>query len=169
MDCLISSHLSLPLSLDDRTRVLSRPLESELPRIYQELGTDFDDRVLPSLGNEVRTYGRMPDKTHLRACVQVRRALISNGSSEETGWVGGWVALAWILFGRTCVGRLCRRGRDCLVGGPTTCSFGHDNADLCWNPLFCVGVGAFELASFDEASPFLFLAFQLLSRHSEST
>ncbi|CAN0215436.1 unnamed protein product [Ectocarpus sp. 12 AP-2014] len=34
-------------------RVLSRPLESELPRIYQELGTDFDDRVLPSLGNEV--------------------------------------------------------------------------------------------------------------------
>lgn len=34
-------------------RVLSRPLEAELPRIYQELGTDFDDRVLPSLGNEV--------------------------------------------------------------------------------------------------------------------
>lgn len=34
-------------------RVLSRPLEEELPRIYQELGTDFDDRVLPSLGNEV--------------------------------------------------------------------------------------------------------------------
>ena len=34
-------------------RVLSRPLEPELPRIYQELGTDFDDRVLPSLGNEV--------------------------------------------------------------------------------------------------------------------
>lgn len=34
-------------------RVLSRPLEQELPRIYQELGTDFDDRVLPSLGNEV--------------------------------------------------------------------------------------------------------------------
>lgn len=37
-------------------RVLSRPLEPELPRIYQELGTDFDDRVLPSLGNEVRMW-----------------------------------------------------------------------------------------------------------------
>ena len=37
-------------------RVLSRPLESELPRIYQELGTDFDDRVLPSLGNEVSAH-----------------------------------------------------------------------------------------------------------------
>jgi prohibitin 1 len=34
-------------------RVLSRPLEEKLPSIYQSLGVDFDDRVLPSLGNEV--------------------------------------------------------------------------------------------------------------------
>mmetsp|Transcript_15776 Transcript_15776/g.26367 ORF Transcript_15776/g.26367 Transcript_15776/m.26367 type:complete len:284 (-) Transcript_15776:298-1149(-) len=34
-------------------RVLSRPLEDKLPSIYQSLGVDFDDRVLPSLGNEV--------------------------------------------------------------------------------------------------------------------
>ena len=34
-------------------RVLSRPQEDKLPIIYQTLGTDFDDRVLPSLGNEV--------------------------------------------------------------------------------------------------------------------
>jgi prohibitin 1 len=34
-------------------RVLSRPLEEKLPSIYQNLGVDFDDRVLPSLGNEV--------------------------------------------------------------------------------------------------------------------
>ncbi len=34
-------------------RVLSRPKEDMLPQIYQQLGTDFDDRVLPSLGNEV--------------------------------------------------------------------------------------------------------------------
>jgi prohibitin 1 len=34
-------------------RVLSRPVESKLPSIYKQLGTDFDDRVLPSLGNEV--------------------------------------------------------------------------------------------------------------------
>jgi prohibitin 1 len=34
-------------------RVLSRPEEEMLPVIYQQLGTDFDDRVLPSLGNEV--------------------------------------------------------------------------------------------------------------------
>src|SRR5690349_10747896 len=34
-------------------RVLSRPEEVALPKIYQTLGLDFDDRVLPSLGNEV--------------------------------------------------------------------------------------------------------------------
>jgi len=34
-------------------RVLSRPDETMLPHIYQTLGTDFDDKILPSLGNEV--------------------------------------------------------------------------------------------------------------------
>ena len=34
-------------------RVLSRPREEKLPSIYQTLGTNFDDRILPSLGNEV--------------------------------------------------------------------------------------------------------------------
>ncbi len=34
-------------------RVLSRPMEEKLPAIYISLGVDFDDRVLPSLGNEV--------------------------------------------------------------------------------------------------------------------
>lgn len=34
-------------------RVLSRPEYAKLPLIYQSLGTDYDDRVLPSIGNEV--------------------------------------------------------------------------------------------------------------------
>jgi len=34
-------------------RVLSRPREDKLPEIWQKLGTNFDDRVLPSVGNEV--------------------------------------------------------------------------------------------------------------------
>lgn len=34
-------------------RVLHRPLYSALPVIYQTLGVDYDDRVLPSIGNEV--------------------------------------------------------------------------------------------------------------------
>ncbi|XP_018079990.1 prohibitin 2 L homeolog isoform X1 [Xenopus laevis] len=34
-------------------RVLSRPLASDLPSLYQRLGVDYDDRVLPSIVNEV--------------------------------------------------------------------------------------------------------------------
>eukprot|EP01036_Dinobryon_divergens_P027350 gene27350-36114_t len=34
-------------------RLLSRPKEDMLPMIYKTLGIDFDERVLPSVGNEV--------------------------------------------------------------------------------------------------------------------
>jgi len=34
-------------------RVLSRPKEEELPKIFKELGKDYEYRVLPSIGNEV--------------------------------------------------------------------------------------------------------------------
>ncbi|CAH2322646.1 prohibitin-2 [Pelobates cultripes] len=34
-------------------RVLSRPLAAELPTLYQRLGLDYDERVLPSIVNEV--------------------------------------------------------------------------------------------------------------------
>jgi prohibitin 1 len=34
-------------------RVLSRPDVEHLPKIYQTLGLDYDERVLPSIGNEV--------------------------------------------------------------------------------------------------------------------
>lgn len=34
-------------------RVLSRPDIPALPTIYRELGTDYDERVLPSIVNEV--------------------------------------------------------------------------------------------------------------------
>ena len=34
-------------------RVLSRPDVNHLSKIYQSLGMDYDERVLPSIGNEV--------------------------------------------------------------------------------------------------------------------
>merc|ERR1740127_179710 len=34
-------------------RVLSRPEEEFLPQIFSNLGLDYDERVLPSIGNEV--------------------------------------------------------------------------------------------------------------------
>merc|ERR1712232_598428 len=36
-----------------KLRVLWRPVIEELPELYRELGIDFDERVLPSIGNEV--------------------------------------------------------------------------------------------------------------------
>lgn len=34
-------------------RVLSRPDEARLPTIYKELGLEYDEKVLPSIGNEI--------------------------------------------------------------------------------------------------------------------
>ena len=34
-------------------RVLARPDASKLPQIYRVLGVDYDERVLPSICNEV--------------------------------------------------------------------------------------------------------------------
>jgi prohibitin 1 len=34
-------------------RVLSRPVEERLPEIFSKIGIDFDERVLPGVGNEV--------------------------------------------------------------------------------------------------------------------
>jgi prohibitin 1 len=34
-------------------RVLLRPDVQQLPKIYQTLGSDYDERVVPSIGNEV--------------------------------------------------------------------------------------------------------------------
>jgi len=36
-----------------KLRVLWRPVHEKLPKLYQELGADYDERVLPSIGNEV--------------------------------------------------------------------------------------------------------------------
>ncbi|KAJ1558674.1 hypothetical protein HK096_007590 [Nowakowskiella sp. JEL0078] len=36
-----------------RGKVLSRPNVANLPKIYQNLGTDYDERVLPSIVNEI--------------------------------------------------------------------------------------------------------------------
>ena len=34
-------------------RILFRPIPSELPKLYTSLGEDYDERVLPSITNEV--------------------------------------------------------------------------------------------------------------------
>lgn len=45
--------LPLPPQVNISLRILSRPEEDKLPYIYGKIGADYDERVLPSLGNEV--------------------------------------------------------------------------------------------------------------------
>lgn len=46
--------LNLDLQMVNITcRVLSRPSIKALPQIYRELGQDYDERILPSIVNEV--------------------------------------------------------------------------------------------------------------------
>eukprot|EP00953_Heterococcus_sp_UTEX-ZZ885_P007493 4534-Heterococcus_DN1.PRE.3 len=71
-------------------RVLTRPDEDMLPTIYKQLGTDFDDRVLPSLGNEgvlpVRNLKGVSVATVLKAVVAKYNAeeLLSKRESVST-------------------------------------------------------------------------------------
>jgi len=40
-------------------RVLARPQATMLPDMYRKLGLDFDERVLPSIMNEVCFFGHL--------------------------------------------------------------------------------------------------------------
>jgi len=40
-------------TVDLSLRLLYRPVEEKLPEILNNLGIDYDERVLPSIGNEV--------------------------------------------------------------------------------------------------------------------
>lgn len=40
-------------TVDLSLRILYRPVEEKLPEILNNLGLDYDERVLPSIGNEV--------------------------------------------------------------------------------------------------------------------
>jgi len=61
-------------------RVLSRPQEQQLSHIYRTLGTDFDERILPSLGNEVlKAVVAQYNAEELLS----KRALVSKGIREH--------------------------------------------------------------------------------------
>ena len=40
-------------TVDLSLRILFRPVEAKIPEILNNLGIDYDERVLPSIGNEV--------------------------------------------------------------------------------------------------------------------
>jgi len=85
-------------------RVLSRPKKSKLPALYEKLGLDYDDRVLPSIVNEVckqvvAQYNAVQLLTQ-RASVRnrIRQNLIDR--AEEFDIIVDDVALTELRFGR---------------------------------------------------------------------
>jgi prohibitin 1 len=46
-------HISDLQNVNITLRILFRPIPDQLPRIYTILGVDYDERVLPSITNEV--------------------------------------------------------------------------------------------------------------------
>ena len=40
-------------TVDLSLRILYRPVEEKIPTILNNIGLDYDERVLPSIGNEV--------------------------------------------------------------------------------------------------------------------
>lgn len=85
-------------------RVLSRPEEQRLPVIYRTLGTDFDDRILPSLGNEVLkavvAQYNAEELLSKRAVVSkgIRDALVERAS--KFGLILDDVSITHLTFGR---------------------------------------------------------------------
>eukprot|EP01039_Chlorochromonas_danica_P005454 gene5454-6004_t len=85
-------------------RVLSRPEEQRLPVIYRTLGTDFDDRILPSLGNEVLkavvAQYNAEELLSKRAIVSkgIRDALVERAS--KFGLILDDVSITHLTFGR---------------------------------------------------------------------
>ena len=62
--CIILDLQMVNISL----RVLYRPDQRALPEIYRQLGLDYDDRVLPSICNEVR-----PPKKNVCLCSHAKK------------------------------------------------------------------------------------------------
>ncbi|GFH10925.1 PHB domain-containing protein [Haematococcus lacustris] len=82
-------------------RMLSKPDEMQLPAIFKNLGVDWEDRVLPSIGNEVVNAGVAAAcydcSQQAWRCVQVRDNLMQRAS--DFGIVLEDIAITHLSFG----------------------------------------------------------------------
>ena len=65
-------------------RVLYRPEQGKLPDMYRLLGTDYDERVLPSICNEVCGCRHLVDTSGLVCLiVQVLKAVVAQFNASQ--------------------------------------------------------------------------------------
>ena len=86
-------------------RVLSRPNASVLPHIYRTLGLDYDDRVLPSICNEVNV-ACTNSKNYIICALLIFRAasllfVSKDGVAEGTIYVQNPARITELLCGST--------------------------------------------------------------------
>jgi len=85
-------------------RVLSRPSEEKIPKIYQTLGIDFDEKILPSLGNEVLkaivAQYNAEELLSKRAVVSDRISATLKKRAEQFDLILDDVSITHLTFGR---------------------------------------------------------------------
>lgn len=85
-------------------RILFRPLPVQLPRIYQILGTDYDERVLPSITNEVmKAIVAQFDASELITQRELVSQKINEELTERSGQFGlllDDISITHLQFGR---------------------------------------------------------------------
>merc|ERR1719352_955754 len=125
-------------------RVLSRPDYHHLPQIYRDLGTDYDERVLPSIVNEVlKSVVAQQEAERARFVVdkalQEKRSVVikAQGEAQSARLIGaairdnpGFIQLRKLEAARDIAGTLAKSTNKLFLDGGSLLLDVKDNSDI---------------------------------------